>query len=96
MFAKENDMEFNIRLRCLIMHSGFTQKQIAKALDVSQSTVSKWVHGKSEPSIEKLIGLCCQLFYITLDDLLIGNLFLDELLQEKYASKIVEQTKLDL
>ena len=79
-------MEFNRRLNYLIKQSGLTQRQIAFGLNVSQSTVSKWVHGKCEPSIEKLIGLACQLFYITLDDLIIGNQFLDELLEEKYGS----------
>lgn len=86
-------MEFAIRLRCLIMHSGYTQKQIAKDLRVSQSTVSKWVHGKSEPNMFVLVGLSC-ILNVSLDDLIVGNSILDELLREKYAVKIVEQTRL--
>ena len=79
-------MEFYTRLNYLIKQSGLTQKQVANALSVSPSTVSKWVNGRCEPNIEKLIGLSCQVFYITLDELIIGNTVIDELLEEKYGS----------
>ena len=79
-------MEFHTRLNYLIKQSGFTQKQVANALSVSPSTVSKWVNGRCEPNIEKLIGLSCQVFYVTLDELIIGNTVIDELLEEKYGS----------
>lgn len=88
-------MQFSVRLKCLIMHNGCTQKRIAKELCVSESAVSRWVRGISEPSMDKLVVLS-RLFHISLDDLIIGKLLIDDLLQERYANKIVEQTKLDL
>ena len=85
------DMEFSRRLNYLIKQSGLTQRQVSFECSVSQSTVSKWVHGKCEPSMEKLKDLSCLLDCIPLDYLIFGNQFLDELLEEKYGSpKLVD------
>ncbi|MDE7093945.1 MAG: helix-turn-helix domain-containing protein, partial [Oscillospiraceae bacterium] len=39
------------RIRYLRMRNGITQKELAKALYVSESTVSYWECDKTEPSI---------------------------------------------
>lgn len=37
--------------------ANLTQKELAKALDVSESTVANWEKGKSEPSVGQAIKI---------------------------------------
>lgn len=46
-----------IRLLELRLEKNLTQRQVAKALFVSQGTYNNWENGKTEPSIEQLIAL---------------------------------------
>lgn len=46
-----------IRLLELRTREGLTQRDVAKALFVSQGTYNNWENGKTEPSIEQLIAL---------------------------------------
>lgn len=50
------------------MDSGMTQEQLAKLLNVSRQTISKWENDRSFPDIENLIWLC-DLYDISLDEL---------------------------
>lgn len=50
-----------------------TQEQLADALGVSRQAVSKWETGEAYPETDKLIMLC-DLFGVTADELLRGNL----------------------
>ena len=60
------------RIRFLRLKHNMTQKNLAAALHVSESTVSYWECGKTEPSIMFIIQLVV-LFQTSLNYLIIGN-----------------------
>ena len=60
------------RIRYLRMRHGITQKELAKALYVSEPTVSGWERGRTEPSIDFIVRLTA-LFQTSLNYLIIGN-----------------------
>ena len=47
-------MEFNEKLQQLRKQKGLTQEQLAEALFVSRTAVSKWESGRGYPNIESL------------------------------------------
>lgn len=47
-------MEFGKRLRRLRLHSGKTQKELAAATGIAQTTISGWETGPSEPQVTEL------------------------------------------
>ncbi|MDE6707867.1 MAG: helix-turn-helix domain-containing protein [Oscillospiraceae bacterium] len=63
---------FGQRIRYLRTKKGMTQKELAKALYVSESTVSGWERGRAEPSIDFIIKLTASL-QTSLNYLIIGN-----------------------
>ena len=62
-------MEFNEKLQELRNKKGLTQEELASALFVSRTAVSKWESGRGYPSIESLKAIA-NFFGITVDDLL--------------------------
>ena len=69
-------MEFNEKLQELRKRKGLTQEEVAEALFVSRTAVSKWELGKGYPNIESLKAIA-GFFCVTVDELLSG----DELLE---------------
>ena len=65
-------MEFNEKLQELRRSRGLTQEQLAAALYVSRTAVSKWEQGKGYPSIDTLKKIA-ELFSLTVDELLSGE-----------------------
>lgn len=65
-------MEFNKKLQELRRQKGITQDELAKALFVSRTAVSKWESGRGYPSIESLKTIA-DFFEITIDELLSSN-----------------------
>lgn len=65
-------MEFNEKLQELRRSRGLTQEQLAAALYVSCTAVSKWEQGKGYPSIDTLKKIA-ELFSLTVDELLSGE-----------------------
>ena len=65
-------MEFNKKLQELRRQKGLTQEELAKALYVSRTAVSKWESGRGYPNIASLKQLA-KLFSITVDELLSGD-----------------------
>ncbi len=65
-----------IRLFELRMEQGFSQREIAKMLNVSQGTYNNWENGKTQPSIEDLIEIS-RIFKVSVD-YLIGNQVVEE------------------
>ena len=58
-----------LRLQEWLTETGTTQAELARAMGVSQPTVSDWVNGNISPSAENLIRLS-KLTSVSIDDLL--------------------------
>lgn len=69
---------------------GFTQRQLADQLGISDKTVSKWETGKGLPEVSLMIPLC-ETLHITVNDLLSG-----ERVSESDYQKKAEDNMMDL
>ena len=65
-------MEFNEKLQELRKQKGITQEELAEALYVSRTAVSKWESGRGYPNIDSLKEIA-RFFSVTLDELLSGD-----------------------
>lgn len=65
-------MEFYEKLQELRKQRGLTQEELAEALFVSRTAVSKWESGRGYPNIESLKAIS-KFFSVSLDDLLSGE-----------------------
>ena len=65
-------MEFNEKLQELRKQKGITQEELASALFVSRTAISKWESGRGYPSIDSLKAIA-KYFSVTLDELLSGD-----------------------
>ncbi len=83
-------MEFPQKLQELRKQKGFTQEEMAAALYVSRTAVSKWESGRGYPNIDSLKAIAA-LFCVTVDDLLSS----DELLcvAQEESRKTVRHTR---
>ena len=50
-------MEFNEKLQQLRKSKGLTQEELAQAIYVSRTAVSKWESGRGYPNIESSVAL---------------------------------------
>ena len=65
-------MEFNEKLQELRKSRGLTQEELAEALFVSRTAISKWESGRGYPSIDSLKEISGY-FSVSIDELLSGN-----------------------
>ena len=65
-------MEFNEKLQELRKKKGLTQEDLAEALFVSRTAVSKWESGRGYPSIDSLKAIA-KFFGVSIDALLSGD-----------------------
>ena len=65
-------MEFNEKLQELRKQRGFTQEELAQALYVSRTAISKWESGRGYPNIDSLKAIA-KFFAVTIDELLSGD-----------------------
>lgn len=65
-------MELNEKIQMLRKRKGLTQEELAAALYVSRTAVSKWESGRGCPNIDSLKGIATY-FGITIDELLSGD-----------------------
>ena len=86
-------MEFNEKLQQLRKNKGLTQEELAQAIYVSRTAVSKWESGRGYPSIDSIKDIA-KFFSVTIDELLSGNEILsiaeeDNKQKEKHLRNIV-------
>ena len=62
-------MEFHEKLQELRKNRGLTQEELAEALFVSRTAISKWESGRGYPSIDSLRGIS-NYFSVSIDELL--------------------------
>ncbi len=65
-------MEFSEKLQELRKKRGLTQEELAEALFVSRTAISKWESGRGYPSIDSLKEIS-KFFSVTIDELLSGE-----------------------
>ncbi len=65
-------MEFHEKLQELRKSRGLTQEELAEALFVSRTAISKWESGRGYPSIDSL-KVISSYFSVSIDDLLSGE-----------------------
>ena len=65
-------MEFNEKIQELRKQKGLTQEELAEALYVSRTAISKWESGRGYPNIDSLKAIS-KFFGITIDELLSGD-----------------------
>lgn len=65
-------MEFHEKIQELRKRKGLTQEELAAALYVSRTAVSKWESGRGYPNIDSLKAIA-KFFSVTIDELLSGD-----------------------
>ena len=65
-------MEFHKKLQDLRKQKGITQEELAAALFVSRTAISKWESGRGYPNIDSLKAIA-KFFSVTIDELLSGS-----------------------
>lgn len=78
-------MEFHEKLQQLRKNRGLTQEELAEALYVSRTAISKWESGRGYPSIDSLKELS-RYFSVSIDDLLSGDKLLSLAEQENRSN----------
>ena len=78
-------MELNEKLQELRKQKGLTQEELAQALYVSRTAISKWESGRGYPNIDSLKAIA-KFFCVSIDDLLSGEEILT-LAQEENKQK---------
>ena len=65
------DIQFCRNLKEIRKERGFTQKQVAKWLNVVESCYANWEQGRTEPNVDMLRKLG-ELFDVSIDELING------------------------
>lgn len=65
-------MEFNQKLQELRKQKGLTQEDLAQALYVSRTAISKWESGRGYPNLDSLKAIAA-FFSVSIDELLSGE-----------------------
>lgn len=65
------DIQFCRNLKEIRKERGFTQKQVAKWLNVVESCYANWEQGRTEPNVEMLRKLG-EIFDVSIDELING------------------------
>lgn len=79
-------MEFNEKLQQLRKQKSLTQEELAQALFVSRTAISKWESGRGYPSIDSLKEIS-KFFGVTIDRLLSGEELIIAVETDNYEKK---------
>ena len=77
-------MEFNEKLQELRKNKGMTQEELAEALYVSRTAVSKWESGRGYPNLDSL-KLISRYFAVSIDELICPEEIISAAEEEKQA-----------
>ena len=77
-------MEFNEKLQELRKNKGLTQEELAEALFVSRTAISKWESGRGYPNLDSLKEIS-RFFSVTIDDLICSEEIITAAEDEKRA-----------
>ena len=77
-------MEFNEKLQELRKSRGLTQEDLAQALFVSRTAISKWESGRGYPSIDSLKSIS-RFFSVSIDELICQEEIISEAEEDKQA-----------
>ena len=72
VFERTDTMEFHEKLQQLRKNKDLTQEELAQALYVSRTAISKWESGRGYPNIDSLKAIA-SFFGVTIDTLLSGD-----------------------
>ena len=75
-------MEFNEKLQELIKSRSMTQEELAEALFVSRTAISKWEQGRGYPSLDSLKEIS-RFFSVSIDDLICSEEIISAAADEK-------------
>ena len=78
-------MEFNEKLQQLRKREGLTQEELARALFVSRTAISKWESGRGYPSIDSLREIS-RYFSVTIDELICPEEIISAAAEEQRAA----------
>lgn len=85
---------FSVNLRDQLYLKRMSQSELAKKLDVTEASVSKWVQGSSIPRAKKMDEIC-RVLKCSIDDLTIDHTKIVELAPEDVmAEELRENTRL--
>ena len=79
-------MDFNVKLQELRRREGLTQEELAQALFVSRTAISKWESGRGYPNIDSLKAIA-KFFSVSIDELLSGDELLTVAKEDNIRSK---------
>lgn len=77
-------MEFNEKLRELRKSKAMTQEELAEALFVSRTAISKWESGRGYPNLDSLKGIS-RFFSVSIDELICSEELISAAKDEKQA-----------
>lgn len=85
-------MSLGERLYELRKSKHLSQEQVAEQLNVTRQTISKWETDESKPDFDKIVPIC-NLYGITSEQLLTGNIVEQEVIEEKQVTNNDEKKK---
>ncbi|MBO5453920.1 MAG: helix-turn-helix transcriptional regulator [Clostridia bacterium] len=81
-------MNFGERLKQIRANQGLSQEQLAEKIGVSRQAITKWETNRGLPDIENMIILA-EIFKVTLDELILERISVQESQQELFESETV-------
>ena len=81
-------MNFGERLKQIRANQGLSQEQLAEKIGVSRQAITKWETNRGLPDVENMIILA-EIFKVTLDELILERISVQESQQELFESETV-------